>query len=65
VCSMRLIPKENHLNHDAYQDFILSRRAALLSEATIDFYDYTAGNFVRKLEISEPSQINSRRVIDA
>lgn len=33
-----------------------------LSEATIDFYDYTAGNFVRNLEISEPAEINSRLI---
>jgi len=32
---------------DAYTDFILSRQAALLSENTILFYQFTAGLFVR------------------
>ena len=64
MCSMRLIPKENHLIREAYDDFILSRRAALLSDATIVFYEYTVGGFVKNAEISDPSQINSRLVRD-
>jgi len=60
VCSMRLIPKEDHLIQEAFEDFILSRRAALLSEATIVFYEYTVGGFVTNVRISAPSQIDSR-----
>ena len=60
--SVHLVPRKDPLIQEAYQDFILSRRAALLSEATIDFYDYTAGKFVRKLEISVPGEINSRLI---
>ena len=60
--SVHLVPRKDPLIQEAYQDFILSRRAALLSDATIDFYDYTAGNFVWKLEISEPIEIDSRLI---
>ncbi len=59
---MRLIPKETHLIQEAYDDFMLSRRAALLSDATIVFYEYTVGAFVKNVGISEPSEINSRLI---
>ena len=60
--SVHLVPRKDHLIEEAYQDFILSRRASLLSEATIDFYEYTVGSFVENVGISEPSQINSRLI---
>ena len=62
MCSMRLIPKENHLIQDAYQDFLLSKRAALLSEANIVFYEYTVGGFIKKVGISDHNQIDSRLI---
>jgi integrase/recombinase XerD len=66
VCSLRLIPKENHLIREAYDDFILSRQAALLSPSTIDFYNYTTGEFVDYLisnAVFEPEQITSSIVM--
>jgi site-specific recombinase XerD len=65
VCSLRLIPKTNHLIRESYNDFILSRQAALLSPSTIEFYNYTAGEFVEYLisqGFSEPEQITSGSV---
>ncbi len=62
MCSLRLIPKENHLISEAYDDFILSRQAAMLSSSTIDFYNYTTGGFVDYLisyGVFEPGQITS------
>ena len=60
--SPQLVEENDRLIREAYQDFILSRRAALLSEATIDFYRYTIGDFVGKAGISTPKQISSRVV---
>ena len=65
MCSLRLIPKLNHLIRESYDDFILSRQAALLSPSTIEFYNYTAGEFVNFLishEIFEPDRIKSSTV---
>jgi site-specific recombinase XerD len=50
------------LIRDSYHAFILSRKSALLSASTIEFYHYTAGKFVDYLireEILEPSEITS------
>ena len=60
--SVHLVPRKDPLIQEAYQEFILSRRAALLSEATIDFYEYTVGSFVKNVGFSDPSQINSRLI---
>jgi site-specific recombinase XerD len=60
VCSLHLVPKSDHLILDAYQDFILSRKASLLTPKTIRFYEYTVGGFLaflRKQEVTEPSQL--------
>ncbi len=43
---LRLIPKNKHLIRDAYDDFVLSREASLLSSRTIEFYEITAGDFI-------------------
>ena len=62
MCSLRLIPQFDHLIRESYDDFILSRQAALLSPNTIEFYNYTAGEFVDFLishNIFEPEQITS------
>ena len=62
MCSLRLIPQLNHLIRESYDDFILSRQAALLSPSTVEFYNYTAGEFVDFLisqDIFEPEQIKS------
>ena len=62
MCSLRLIPKLNHLIRESYDDFILSRQAALLSRSTIEFYNYTAGEFVDFLishDMFEPERIKS------
>ena len=62
MCSLRLIPKENHFIRETYDDFILSRQAALLTPSTIEFYNFTAGEFVDFLisqEFHGPEQITS------
>lgn len=46
MCALQLLPKENHLIQEAYQDFILSRKASLLASKTIEFYEYTVGGLV-------------------
>jgi len=46
VCSLRLVPKENHRILESYQDFILSRQAALFSPRTIEFYERTVGELI-------------------
>lgn len=54
---LRLIPKNVHLIREAYDDFLLSREAALLSPRTIEFYERTTGDCVSWLEknlIEEP-----------
>lgn len=51
--------------HDAYTDFILSRQAMRCSKATMEFYKYTAGRFVRSLEekgITSPQEVQARHV---
>ena len=53
---LRLIHQKEHLIRDAYHDFILSRKAAILSPKTIELYQYTAGSLVGWLEITESSQ---------
>jgi site-specific recombinase XerD len=53
------------LIRESYDDFILSRQAALLSPSTIEFYNYTAGEFVDFLishDIFEPERIKSNTV---
>ena len=50
---------------DAWTDFILSRQAALLSENTIKFYQYTAGRFVLWLKrqgVTSPDLVAARHV---
>ena len=62
MCSLRLVPKENHRILESYQDFILSRKAALLSPKTIEFYERTVGeliSFLIKREVFQPEGITS------
>jgi integrase/recombinase XerD len=62
---LRLLPKENHLILDSYTDFLLSRKASLLSPKTITFYEYTTGGFVHYLSrecVLEPEAITSSHV---
>jgi site-specific recombinase XerD len=50
---------------DARTDFILSRQAALLSENTVKFYQFTAGRFVQWLEdqgVTSPDGLSTRHV---
>ena len=65
MCSLRLLPKENHRILESYQDFILSRQAALLSPKTIEFYERTVGEFISFLSergVYEPEDISSALV---
>ena len=65
MCSLRLVPKENHLILESYTDFILSRKAVLLSDKTVEFYKYTTGGFVNFLimeSVFEPEAINSSHI---
>ena len=43
---LHLFPRKDHLIRDTYEDFILSRKASLLSPRTIEFYERTAGDFI-------------------
>lgn len=52
----------NSLIQDSYQDFILSRQAALLAPKTIEFYEYTIGGFLESLEITDPQELTSKHV---
>jgi site-specific recombinase XerD len=50
---------------DAIQDFYLSKRSQLLAERTLEFYERTAGEFVRWLEthgVTEPEGIKAQHV---
>ncbi|MGD0879037.1 MAG: tyrosine-type recombinase/integrase [Anaerolineales bacterium] len=50
---------------DAYTDFILSRQAMQCTPATLDFYKYTAGVFLKWVEgqsVISPEQVDSRIV---
>jgi hypothetical protein len=49
MSQLSLIPKNELLIREAYEDFILSRKASLLSKKTIDFYNYTVGGLVEWL----------------
>ena len=60
MCPLHLISKSDLLILEAYHDFILSRKAYLLSPRTIEYYEYTVGEFVDWLisrGITEPDQI--------
>lgn len=50
---------------DAYTDFILSRQAMQCTPATLDFYKYTAGVFLKWVEgqsVTSPGQVDMRIV---
>jgi integrase/recombinase XerD len=50
---------------DSYTDFILSRQAALLSENTIKYYQFTTGRFVQWLQgqgITSAAEVEARHV---
>ena len=50
---------------DAYDDFILSRRAMQCSDATLQFYKFTAGKFVVRLKeqgLTLPREVSARHV---
>ena len=49
MSQLSLIPKNELLIREAYDDFILSRKASLLSQKTIEFYIYTVGGLVEWL----------------
>jgi len=51
--------------HEAYTDFVLSRQAMQCSPATLEFYKYTAGKFLKWLEtkgLMHPQEIHARHV---
>lgn len=52
---------------DALSDFYLSRRAMLCSPATLEFYEYTAGHFVERLQkggVKKPAEVSAHHVRD-
>ncbi|MES0340654.1 MAG: hypothetical protein ABUK15_11460, partial [Anaerolineales bacterium] len=51
--------QNDHLLTEAWEDFILSRKAMLCSPNTIEWYQYTAGFFVKRIE---NSHVRSRDV---
>ncbi len=65
MSSLTLVPKNVHFIRDVFTDFLLSREAMLCSPATLEFYRYTAGEFVQWLienSIFEPTAIRSTHV---
>lgn len=65
MSQLRLVPRHDHKIRDAYDDFILSREAKLLSPKTITWYERTVGLFVEHLTengLSEPENINPLHV---
>ena len=65
VSALHLVPKSDHLIIESFQDFILSRKASLLSPKTIEFYEYTVGEFISFLstqEVGDPQLINAMHV---
>ena len=49
----------------AYTDFILSRQAMQCSPATLEFYKYTAGKFLKWVEqqgCTHPEEVQARQV---
>lgn len=50
---------------DAIADFYLSRKAMLCSPATLEFYGFTAGKFIKWLQnnqVKQPDEITSRHI---
>ena len=57
--------QKNHLIQEPYTDFLLSRKASLLSPKIIEFYEYTTGGFIHYLFkecVFEPEAISSSHV---
>jgi site-specific recombinase XerD len=62
---LQLIPQSGQRIREAYEDFILSRKAALYSPKTIQFYEETTGGFISWLlanGFSDPNNITVRHV---
>jgi site-specific recombinase XerD len=62
---LSLLPQKVRFIRDVYQDFLLSRQAKLCSPATIEFYTYTTGKFVRWLlerQIDDPVEIRTKQI---
>jgi site-specific recombinase XerD len=62
---LHLITQSSQRIREAYQDFILSRKAALYSPRTIQFYEETTGGFISWLlsnGLSDPNDLTSRHV---
>ena len=62
---LKLVPKKEHLIFDAFTDFILSREARLCSPNTLEYYKFTAGDFVNwaiQNGLTEPEDINIKHV---
>lgn len=62
---LRLIPQSGQRIREAYEDFILSRKAALYSPRTIQFYEETTGGFISwvlSIGLSYPDDITARHV---
>jgi site-specific recombinase XerD len=59
------VPRNHHLIRDAFRDWVLSREALLRRPKTIDYYDCTAGGFVKFLieqGLTLPNEIRSINV---
>ncbi|MDX1600999.1 MAG: phage integrase N-terminal SAM-like domain-containing protein, partial [Anaerolineales bacterium] len=62
---LSLNPRSDQLIQDAYDDFILSREAKLLSPKTIKWYEQTAGRFVEWLQdhdVQDPAHVRAKHV---
>ncbi len=62
---LHVIPESGQRIREAYEDFILSRKAALYSPRTIQFYEETTGKFISwalSIGLSKPNDITARHI---
>jgi len=52
----------DRLIQDAYDDFLLSRKAALRTQSTLEFYHHTLGRFVKWVPVDDPKDLSARHV---
>lgn len=65
MSATHVLPRIEHKLRDGYLDFRLSREAMNCTPRTLQFYDHTAGKFLRLLErreITNPSEIRSQHI---
>jgi integrase len=62
VSHLTLVPKSKQLIFEAFQDFILSKKAALRSPRTIEQYEKTVGEFISWVDVIDTNEMKSRHI---